>query len=343
MAGELTIRNESDAFEVIQEYLDNGQLKGSATVKLSGWPKLQVRLVGEQFDATITPPVMKSFLELQALIYRSYAIAQYDTDDTRRLSAEEKDALEIQVKVEEGSSIFEVDFQAVLEKFAEKAAETMPPELVVITVVGLGVLWAGKASYSAYLNYRKEVRLAEVKSEEQRNMLAVFEHSSKEETKRVELLTRLMIREPTLQAVARETHDTQTEMLKGFATAEEATVSGITTPAEVTQELLVNARRKAVERRLDGFYRVIRVDSSNPEAFKVKIRRHRSAAEFEALVEDTTLDAEKKEVLQYAEWERTTVYLNINAKVLDETIKNAVILGVERRDPPELISEAKGL
>ena len=114
---------------------------------------------------------MKSFLELQNLVYKSYAIAQYDTDDTRKLSSAEREELEILIKVEEGSSIFEIDFQGVLEKFAQKAAETMSPELIAITVIGLGVLWVGKASYGAYLDYRKEVRLGEAKTEEQRNIL----------------------------------------------------------------------------------------------------------------------------------------------------------------------------
>lgn len=335
MAQDITIKNETDAFAAIQQYLEEGGFKGE--VRLSGWPKLTVRLVGEKFDASITPPVMKSFLELQNLVYKSYAIAQFGTDDTRKLSKEERDELEIQVKVEEGSSIFEIDFQGVLEKFAEKAVETMPPELLAITILGLGVLWVGKASYSAYLDHRKEIRMAEVKSEEQREMLNTIQLNSKEETRRAELLTRLVVQQPALEAVSRQAYDAKTEMLKGFSTAEQATVAGITTPGEVASELIVNARRKAAEKRLDGFYRVVRVDSSDPDEFKVKIRRHRTSAEFEAVLEDESLDAEKKEVLQYAEWERTTVYLNINAKVLDDVIKSAVILGVERRDPPELV------
>lgn len=335
MAQDITIKNEADAFAAIQQYLDGGGFKGE--VKLSGWPKLTIRLVGEKFDATITPPVMKSFLELQNLVYKSYAIAQYDTDDTRKLSKEEREELEIQVKVEEGSSIFEVDFQGVLEKFAEKAVETMPPEILAVTIIGLGVLWVGKTSYASYLDHRKEIRLAEVKSEEQREMLNTMQLNSKEETKRAELLTRLVVKQPSLEAVSRQAYDAKTEMLKGFATADEATVSGVTTTGEVANELIVNARRKASEKRLDGFYRVVRVDSSDPDEFKVKIRRNRTNTEFEAVLQDESLDAEKKEVLQYAEWERTTVYLHINAKVLDDVIRSAVILGVERRDPPELV------
>ncbi|WP_060507202.1 hypothetical protein [Pseudomonas sp. NBRC 111124] len=333
MADAIKIRNEDDAFKVIQEFLDGARFKGG--VELEGWPKLKVRLVGDKFESSITPSVMKSFIELQNVIYKSYAIAQYDTDDTRRLSKEERDELEIEVKVEEGSSIFEVDFQEVLIKFAEKAGETMPPEMMVVTILGLGVLWAGKTSYAAYLNYRKDVRAAEAKTEEQRDSLSTIEALSKQETARLEVLNRLLVAQPRLEIVSRQVYDARTEMLKGFSTADEATVSGITVSGDIAQELVTNARRKAAEKRLDGFYRIVRVDSSNPDEFKVKIRKHRSTEEFEAIVEDTSLNEEKKEVLQYAEWERTTVFLSINAKILDGAIKQAIVVGVERRNPPD--------
>lgn len=332
MDEKIAIRSEDDAFEVIQKFLEGGAFKGG--IVLEGWPKLRVRLVGEKFESSITPSVMKSFIELQNLVYKSYALSQYDTDDTRKLSKEERDELEIEVKVEEGSSIFEIDFQDVLLKFAEKAGDSMPPELLAVTIVSLGVLWAGKTSYSSYLNYRKDIRMAEVKSEEQREMLTSIQASSKEETRRVQLLTQVMIAQPTLENVNRQAYDARTEMLRGFATADTATVSGLTVTSDVAHELVTSARRKAAERRLDGYYRIVRVDSSNPDEFRVKVRLHKSAKEFEAVLEDTSLDAAKKEVLQYAEWERTTVYLNINAKVLDDDIKSAVIIGVERKDPP---------
>lgn len=333
MADSIKIRNEDDAFRAIQEFLNGAQFKGG--IELEGWPKLKVRLVGDKFESSITPSVMKSFIELQNVVYKSYAIAQYDTEDTRRLSKEERDELEIEVKVEEGSSIFEVDFQEVLIKFAEKAGETMPPEMMVVTILGLGVLWAGKTSYTAYLNYRKDVREAEAKTEEQRDSLSTIEALSKQETARLEVLNRLLIAQPRLENVSRQVYDARNEMLKGFATADEATVSGVTVSGDVAQELVTNARRKAAEKRLDGFYRIVRVDSSNPDEFKVKVRKHRSTEEFEAVVEDTSLDEEKKDVLQYAEWERTTVFLSINAKILDGAIKQAIVVGVERRNPPD--------
>ncbi|MDC7825294.1 hypothetical protein PQS90_09040 [Pseudomonas sp. BLCC-B13] len=333
MAGKLAIRDEDTALEAIKRFLEGEKL--TADLELEGWPKLRVRLVGDKFDSTITPTVMKSFIELQNLVYQSYALAQYGTDDTRKLSKAEREELEIEVKVEEGSSIFEVDFQEVLMKFAEKAAEQMTPEMIAVTVLGLGVLWAGKTSYAAYLDHRKEVRLAEVNTEAQRAVLDGIEKLSKQETERMRVINQMVIKNPTLEAVSRQAYDTRTEMLRGFASADTAEVGGREIPADVASELITNARRKAVENRLDGYYRILRVDSSNPDEFKVKVRKNRATLEFEAVVEDAFLNAEMKEVLQYAEWERTTVYLNINAKLMDEKIKSAVILGVARADQPD--------
>lgn len=333
MTAKLAIRDEDTALEAIKRFLEGEKL--AADLQLDGWPKLRIRLVGDKFDCTITPSVMKSFLELQNLVYRSYAIAQYGTEDTRKLSKEERDELEIEVKVEEGSSIFEVDFQEVLMKFAEKAAEQMTPEMIAVTVLGLGVLWAGKTSYAAYLDHRREVRLSEAKTEEQRILLDGMERLSQQETARLQVINRMLIKSPALEQVSRQAYDTRTEMLRGFASADTAEVGGRELPADIAGELITNARRKAVENRLDGYYRILRVDSSNPDEFRVKVRKNRGTLEFEAVVEDAFLNAEMKETLQYAEWERTTVYLNINAKMMDESIRSAVILGVARADQPE--------
>lgn len=328
---EVKITSEDDAFLAIERYLQEGNFGGE--VILEGWPKLTIRLVGDKFDATITPSVMRSFIELQNLVYKTYAIARYETEDTRKLSREEREELEITVKVEEGSSVFEVDFQELLLKLAEKAGESMSPELLAATVIGVGLIWAGRSAYTEYLNHRKEIRLAEVKKEEQRETLRSIQEASQEETKRTQILTALMIQQPKLEQVGRQAYDARTEMFRGFVSADQATVSGVTVSSDAAQEITTNARRKAIEKRLDGYYRIIRVDSSNPEEFRVKVRRHRTHTEFEAVLQDTSLDAEKKEILQFAEWERTLVFLSINAKILDDDIKQATILDAVRSDP----------
>lgn len=329
----VTISSEDDAFEAIKLLISRKDFQGD--VQLDGWPKLQIKLVGEQFDSSITPSVMKSFLELQSLVYKSYAITRYDTDDVRKLSKEEREELEIKVTVEPGSSMFEVDLQEILVKFAEQAGQTMTPEMTAVTVLGLGVLWVGRTSFSAYLNYRKEVRLSEAGTEEQKAALDAVQAQSKQETERLQLLTKLLVKQPMLDQVKDQVYDAHTEMLKGFSTADTATIEGLTVDSDVADELLKNARRKATEERVDGYYRIIRVDSSNPDVFRVRVRRKKSATEFDAVLQDDSLDEQKKLTLQFAEWERTTVFLSINAKVMDGVIKEATILDATAVEPSE--------
>ncbi|WP_038940634.1 hypothetical protein [Vibrio vulnificus] len=66
----ITIRNEDQLFEVLKG-IDQDILDVEGTkLRFDGWPTFTMRVVGEGYDATITPALMKGFLELQSAIYR---------------------------------------------------------------------------------------------------------------------------------------------------------------------------------------------------------------------------------------------------------------------------------
>jgi hypothetical protein len=106
---QISIRSEQDAYNLLQQILNESISLEGSELRLEGWPKLHIYLTGEKFHQTLTPSVMKGFIDLQHGIYKSYALAVHHTADTRILTKEESDDLEIEVKVEEGSSDVEVD------------------------------------------------------------------------------------------------------------------------------------------------------------------------------------------------------------------------------------------
>ncbi|MBZ4262150.1 hypothetical protein LAN14_26715, partial [Mycobacterium tuberculosis] len=60
-----------------------------------------------------------------------------------------------------------------------------------------------------------------------------------------------------------------------------------------------------MEIRLDGNYRIEKVDSTDPESFKVQVRNVDSDLRISCIVQDVFLDAsEHKKALQQAEWDR---------------------------------------
>lgn len=323
------VANEDDAYELIKAALD-GHLPQDVSITFSDWPCLHIRLTGDRFKQSLTPTVMQGLVDLQTAIYRSYAIARYNVADARKLSKEEREELEFVVKVENGSSILNIDLQKLLEHLCDQVATKMTQESIVIVVLGLGVLVAGTAAYKAYLRYRKDVRLGEIQSQERVAQLDQVQNLSAEETKRMQIMASAISAYPKLDNISRQTHDAKTDLLKRLSDADTIEFGfGETIDGDVAHELTRNARRQAMKTRLDGVYRITRVDSGDPLLFRVKVRRIEDGLTFDADVQDEFVNPTNKQILQRAEWGRRPVKLKIEAKMFDDEIRGAVITGVE--------------
>ncbi|QUN06437.1 hypothetical protein KDN34_02945 [Shewanella yunxiaonensis] len=330
MAGTtLVISSEDEAFNLLQKLMSQSLTLSEEAIEFKGWPKMSIRLQGDEFKSSLTPSVMKAFIELQANIYKSYALTRYNSPNVRSLTQEEKKALEIVVTVSEGSSIFDVNLQNILEKMAVDMVGKMEPEYVVTTVLGIALIWAGSAVVKHYLDKRTEVRQAEIKSEEQRAMIENLKFASEQETERTKLITELVVKNAQVANVASLADDSRAELLKRASGATTFELQGVEVTGEVASELSKNARRKSEEIRLDGKYRILSVDSSNPDEFKVKLRCLTSHVEFVARVQDKTLEGKHIEALKDGEWQRSPVTLQINAKDLDGQIKEAVVINAK--------------
>lgn len=127
------IQSEEDAYDLLSKCKENlVDFSQDVEIKFDGWPSLTVRLKGEKYKSTITPSIMAGFIEFQKAIYRSYALSRYNSININKLTKEEREELEIRVKVEEGSSLFGVDFQAALEKFMENVSDKLSKKMCLL-------------------------------------------------------------------------------------------------------------------------------------------------------------------------------------------------------------------
>lgn len=322
------IESEQQAFDLIQKYLQGSNLPED--VIFSGWPNLTIRLTGEKFNKSLTPSVMKGFVEMQSQINKSYALAKYGLPDVRKLTKEELDALEIEVTVEQGSSLVEINIDGFLTKLTQELAGKMTGTEIVITVLGAAVIWGGVTAFKRFLEYRKDTRMAEIAKDGDKESLRTMQSMSQEETKRLRVISEMIAQKPLLDNMDRMSYDAKTQMVKSFVRSDTAEIDGVTIDSETAKELVTNARRRSVEMRIDGVYRIEEVNNTDPECFKVKVRRIDSDQRLTCVVQDVFLDESgNKEALQKAEWERKPVHLSINAKHVDGDIKSAVILFVK--------------
>lgn len=322
----LIVKTEDELFKILENYISSGEI--SDNIDLLNLPPLKIRLVGEKFDQSLTPSVMKGFVEMQNYINRTYRLVKYGDVDTQKLSKEEREALQLKIKVEKGSSIIDVNFDGLWSQIGQLATK-MDPTTLSVTVLGAAAIWATSSGIKRFLDNRKEVRLAEIKKEEDKDHLQSLNLMSQEETKRVELITKIVQNNVILENIDRQAHDAKTSMFKSFSSVPEVEIGGTTLDPETTNELTKNARRRSTEIRLDGIYKLEQVNSSDPNLFKVKIRNIETGVLFDAIVQDSFLEGNKnKLLLMQSEWDRMSVKLKINAKILDDKIKDAIILDV---------------
>ncbi|HAU8227941.1 TPA: hypothetical protein IG138_004377, partial [Escherichia coli] len=295
----------------------------------NGWPNLTIRLTGEKFNRSLTPSVMKGFVEMQAQINKSYALAKYGVPDVRKLTKEELDALEIEVTVEQGSSIVEINIDGFLTKLTQELVGKMNATEIMFTVLGAAVIWGGVTVFKRFLDNRKDIRLAEIAKDGEKEHLRTMQIMSEQETKRLRVISEMIAEKPLLDNMDRMSYDAKTQMVKSFVRSDNAQIDGVTIDSEMAKELVTNARRRSSEMRIDGIYRIEEVNNTDPESFKVKVRRVDTDQRLTCVVQDVFLDESgNKEALQRAEWERKPVHLSINAKHVDGDIKSAVILYV---------------
>jgi hypothetical protein len=121
-------------------------------------------------------------------------------------------------------------------------------------------------------------------------------------------------------------------ILKGSRQADSITIGGHTLDKKQVGQLIRSERAIASEVRLDGQYRILKVDSSKASSFKVELQDMKTLHSFWAILQDATVTKEKnKELLQEAEWNKQPINLAINAHEVKGDITSAVILDVKDR------------
>ena len=326
---DIVITCEEDAYKYL-ELAKNGNLPTYRKLIFDGWPTLSIYLKGDKFEQSITPTVMRGLLDFQKGVYQSYASAKYSSP-TKRLTEEEKRALEIRVDVNPGSSDYGINFQEIALNFVQQLGGKMDQTHLLITVVSVAVLFFGTSAFKSWLENKKEIHIKEISDETQRRTLEMLKFAGEQETARSKLMTEIITKDYRIENIDRLAFDARNEVLKTLKAGDSGAIHGVSVSPELAESLTRNARRKSNEVRLDGLYRLVKLDWTDPLKFKVKVFGLDNGLQLDAEVQDDSLTGKYKEALKEAEWSRSPVKLKINAKLIGEDeYKDAVVVSAEK-------------
>ncbi|MBL3601608.1 MAG: hypothetical protein JMN25_17380 [gamma proteobacterium endosymbiont of Lamellibrachia anaximandri] len=270
---------------------------------------------------------MPPILDLQRELHKAHCVLRYGTDNLRKLTQEDRDRLEIVVKIEEGSSVFTAEFWKELNETVKLAMNDMESKHKLILIISLALAVSAPVSWKLWLSTQERMKELEVSVQ-----------LEELENERIKLLTRAQksyadvkkvtegvdgFRNHTLQRLHPED---QFHMMEG----DKARVSidgGRATKVTQTQ------REKSVEIRLDGEFLIEEVRSGGIRGFRVKVKRVTDNKEITVSIPDGTLTREQLDTLKNNEWAKRPVLMKINAKNLQGRITGAVL--VQANDIPK--------
>lgn len=133
----LTLRNEEDAWQLIQLWMDGHPVPRLA---FSGWPMLKIAVKGEDHHSSLRSRQMEALIQFQMAMGRAYAAIAHGAYDKRRLRKDEEDQLEFKTTVAEGSSILETDLTPLVNAVSQVVTAHTMESLVASVVVALALV-----------------------------------------------------------------------------------------------------------------------------------------------------------------------------------------------------------
>lgn len=315
----IKIRSADEAWELLQRTLDGGELPENLQLVFDGWPSFDLRINGRDWHGTVPTRVMSPLLDVQKDIHRAYARIRYGSANLRKLSDEERDSLELVIQVEKGSSVLETPIWTQLNELATAAIGKMNSHDIVVTVLGLAVVYGGMEIAKAWIAQRQ----AAVESD---NLVQL----SEQETKRLEIFANAVQQKPALGDARSDYESTQNSILKTLKPGDKITAKGVVLQSDEAMEITQSERARSEDIDIRGAFRVVANDASKGAGFRVKVVRITDGLSFSADV-PIELDIEQRKLIQKAEWSKGAVLVNlhISASILRDSIMNAVVYSAQ--------------
>jgi hypothetical protein len=321
----LFIRSEEDAYDFLERSQSESQFTFTR-VEFQGWPTLELSVKGDKFNQSITPSVMKGLLEFQKSIYKSFAIAKYGSS-SKRLTELEREQLEIKVSVNKGSSVFGINFTEIANHAVDQLTGILPPSEIAVVVVMIAAMAFGRSAYGIYLEDRRISRKDEVSAEYQKAVLDALTFKLPQQEKRANVIEKLAEASDLNKQIYHSSQEAQHAIVKSIGAGTQGRIGDtISISKEASEILSANPRRKSTNVRLDGKYRIVRIDWSGVGVFRVRIESSENGMQLDADVEDESLDGKHKEAIKAAEWSRKPVELQINARSFGENDYRDVVI-----------------
>lgn len=312
----ITISSADDAWEWFNRAVNEIDIPENHRIVFNGWPSFEIAIDGKDWDCSVPSRVMGPLMEVQKDLYRSYVQACFGETNLRKLRDEDREQLEIVVKVEKGSSKYEASLSKQLTKLANDALKDMESSHKMIMVLGIALTVGAVEINKAWVSQRQDEKQAEKTVE-----------LSKQETARLVVFSEGMTKVPELKVAKADYEASQNRLLKTLKPGDTVKSKGVELNSLEASTITHQEADRSKHMTISGAFRVLANNTTNGAGFRIKIARITDGLTFAADV-PLELDHDQQKLIQKAEWSKGAIAVNldISASVLRGKVSSAVVV-----------------
>ena len=326
---EVVIKSEEDAWLWL-ELAKNGDIDDTDfySLKFDGWPSFQMRYTGNDFSQSVPTRIMPSLLTAQNEINKAYALVKYGSANPKKLNKKDRDEIELNVTVKNGSSSYDINLQEVLNEFVKTATANMTPTNAIIIAIVLGIAWAAPAAWKHWLEHKSKekesndrVKLSEIESAKSVKLSEI-------EKQKMQLIADVKVSMPQVQLIQDGADHYKNESLRKLKPDDNFNLpnADFSIAGHTANRITTTPREESTEIRIDGEFSIVGVDSGEVNGFKLHVKRILDGKNIRVLADDEVITKEVRATLQRSEWHKSKVILEINARMLRGEITAAHLI-----------------
>lgn len=269
---------------------------------------LNINIQGRNYHGTIPAELARGLWEYQVELYRGAAYLLTGSADVRKLTAEQRSALELVFKVEEGSTDAEADVKGYW-KVLKHALNGMSGLQKLLCMLGVTAILATGATIYGVASLRADVDIEK-------------QHTAQME--QVRLAARDARVEPFLEANTKGV----TSVIKSASDADHISINNSGFDRRAIEEITKKADKSPKTADVVTWpFRVFQIEAKDNSRTRC-ILAAPDGTEFPIVIDHETIDRESIEKIWTAARERQSINIEINLTYQNEQIKTAQILSV---------------
>lgn len=331
----VTVTSEDRAWSLLREALSGGGVPADLEVRVGEVQGIHIHVKGRDLDGTVPARYLPALLEYQEAIHRLYSYVKYKEYSVRRLTDEDRRAVEIVYRVDKGSSSFGAQLAPILEKIGVEAASKMNGQQLLIFLSLSVVLLAGVGGLKLWLNYKKEKLGGEVQGAAIKALADVTKALAEGQKENADLeLEKLKLLKKALKSskaakLVLETADSANARL-AFSMDPEDTlmVGGVEVAGDEFKRAATAPREKSIGFDEAGPAVLTYVDNTIGDGYAVGVKFLNSTSAVVAKVENNRLIDEERKCLAEAVISRQPIYIHVDGKWHRGNVVRARILSI---------------